>query len=110
MAEQRNKDKTVECGRVHFAMQARRCTILYVRNMISGAQQAAVAILVVSVWRGEFGKTREHGLLAMALVRAPPLCAATDRFAQQAAITAAKHDAMRAALFADANALNAALN
>eukprot|EP01083_Nonionella_stella_P141846 437759_1 len=79
--EERNKGKTVECGRAHFDTAHRRYTILdapghknYVPNMISGAQQADVAILVISARRGEFeagfdrgGQTREHALLALTL-------------------------------------------
>jgi len=79
--EERNKGKTVECGRAHFETPNRRYTILdapghknYVPNMISGASQADVAILVISARRGEFeagfdrgGQTREHALLAMTL-------------------------------------------
>merc|ERR1712228_172191 len=78
---ERNKGKTVECGRAHFDTKNRRYTILdapghknYVPNMISGAQQADVAILVISARKGEFeagfdrgGQTREHALLAMTL-------------------------------------------
>merc|ERR1712048_1225933 len=74
---ERNKGKTVECGRAHFDTTNRRYTILdapghknYVPNMISGAQQADVAILVISARKGEFeagfdrgGQTREHALL-----------------------------------------------
>eukprot|EP01083_Nonionella_stella_P056406 148538_1 len=79
--EERNKGKTVECGRAHFDTNNKRYTILdapghknYVPNMISGAQQADVAILVISARRGEFeagfdrgGQTREHALLALTL-------------------------------------------
>jgi len=46
----------------------------YVANMISGACQADVALLVISARKGEFeagfekgGQTREHGLLAFTL-------------------------------------------
>ena len=79
--EERAKGKTVECGRAHFDTSSKRYTILdapghknYVPNMISGASQADVALLVISARRGEFdagfnrgGQTREHALLAYTL-------------------------------------------
>ena len=79
--EERAKGKTVEVGRAHFATATNRYTILdapghknYVPNMISGAAQADVGILVISARRGEFetgfekgGQTREHALLAKTL-------------------------------------------
>lgn len=79
--EERAKGKTVECGRAHFETSLKRYTILdapghknYVPNMISGASQADVALLVISARRGEFdagfnrgGQTREHALLAFTL-------------------------------------------
>mmetsp|Transcript_34790 Transcript_34790/g.44373 ORF Transcript_34790/g.44373 Transcript_34790/m.44373 type:complete len:655 (+) Transcript_34790:208-2172(+) len=79
--EERSKGKTVEVGRAHFESENKRYTILdapghksYVPNMISGAAQADVGILVISARRGEFetgfekgGQTREHALLAKTL-------------------------------------------
>jgi peptide chain release factor subunit 3 len=76
--EERAKGKTVEVGRAQFETDKNRYTILdapghknYVPNMISGAAQADVGVLVISARRGEFetgfekgGQTREHALLA----------------------------------------------
>eukprot|EP01111_Echinosteliopsis_oligospora_P019379 TRINITY_DN936_c0_g1_i1.p1 TRINITY_DN936_c0_g1~~TRINITY_DN936_c0_g1_i1.p1 ORF type:complete len:541 (+),score=217.78 TRINITY_DN936_c0_g1_i1:98-1624(+) len=72
--EERAKGKTVEVGRAHFETDKKRYTILdapghknYVPNMIGGAAQSDVAILVISARRGEFetgfekgGQSREH--------------------------------------------------
>ncbi|RKP25856.1 P-loop containing nucleoside triphosphate hydrolase protein [Syncephalis pseudoplumigaleata] len=77
-AEERNKGKTVECGRAFFETDKRRYTILdapghknYVPSMIGGVSQADIAILVISARKGEFetgfergGQTREHAVLA----------------------------------------------
>ncbi|KAG7378236.1 hypothetical protein PHYPSEUDO_010390 [Phytophthora pseudosyringae] len=79
--EERAKGKTVEVGRAHFETETRRFTILdapghknYVPNMIQGAAQADIGILVISARKGEFetgfergGQTREHAMLAKTL-------------------------------------------
>ena len=76
--EERDKGKTVEVGRAHFETEKRRYTILdapghksYVPNMISGASQADIGVLVISARKGEYetgfdngGQTREHAVLA----------------------------------------------
>ena len=79
--EERAKGKTVEVGMAHFETETKRYTILdapghknYVPNMIGGAAQADIAVLVISTRRGEFetgfekgGQTREHAMLAKTL-------------------------------------------
>lgn len=79
--EERAKGKTVEVGRAHFETQMKRYTILdapghknYVPNMIMGASQADIGVLVISARKGEFetgfdrgGQTREHAMLAKTL-------------------------------------------
>ena len=76
--EERSKGKTVEVGRGSFETEKRRYTILdapghktFVPNMIGGASQADVGILVISARKGEYetgfekgGQTREHAILA----------------------------------------------
>lgn len=84
--EERSKGKTVEVGRAFFKTVhnspdgpiERHFTILdapghksFVPNMIGGASQADVGVLVISARRGEYetgfekgGQTREHALLA----------------------------------------------
>lgn len=75
--EERAKGKTIEVGRAYFETDVRRYTILdapghktFVPNMIQGAAQADVALLVLSARKGEFetgferdGQTREHAML-----------------------------------------------
>lgn len=79
--EERAKGITVEVGKAHFQTEKKRYTILdapghknYVPNMIMGASQADVGILVISARKGEFetgfdrgGQTREHAMLAKTL-------------------------------------------
>lgn len=76
--EERSKGKTVEVGRGYFETEKRRYSILdapghktFVPNMIGGASQADVGILVISARKGEYetgfergGQTREHAILA----------------------------------------------
>lgn len=76
--EERDKGKTVEIGRAFFETERKHFTILdapghksFVPNMIGGAAQADLAVLVLSARKGEFetgfdrgGQTREHAMLA----------------------------------------------
>ena len=79
--EERAKGKAVEVGRAAFDTEHHHYSILdapghknYVPNMIMGAIQADVAVLIISARKGEFesgfdkgGQTREHALLAKTL-------------------------------------------
>ena len=79
--EERAKGKTVEVGRAYFDTELKRYTILdapghknYVPNMIMGASQADVGVLVISARKGEFeagfdrgGQSREHAMLCKTL-------------------------------------------
>lgn len=76
--EERDDGKTIEVGQGFFETERRRFTILdapghksYVSNMIGGASQADMGVLVISARKGEYetgfekgGQTREHALLA----------------------------------------------
>ncbi|CAI4215458.1 unnamed protein product [Parascedosporium putredinis] len=66
--EERSKGKTVEVGRGYFETEKRRYSILdapghktYVPNMIGGASQADVGILVISARKGEYETGFERG-------------------------------------------------
>jgi peptide chain release factor subunit 3 len=71
----------VECGKAQFSLKKKRFTLFdapghknYVPNMIMGACQSDIAILVISAKTGEYeagftkgGQTQEHALLAKSL-------------------------------------------
>ncbi len=79
--EERAKGKTVEVGRATFETKSKRFTLLdapghksFVPNMIAGAAQADVGVLIISARKSEFeagfdrgGQTREHAMLAKTL-------------------------------------------
>lgn len=78
---ERKRGKTVECSKMMLNLESRRYTLFdapghknYVPNMIMGACQADIAVLIISAKDGEFesgfekeGQTKEHAMLATAL-------------------------------------------
>jgi len=76
--EERAKGKTVEVGRAHFTTDKKRYTILdapghknYVPNMIAGAAQADVGVLVIAARKVQFHATTLGALPGTTMGRLP---------------------------------------
>ena len=79
--EEREDGKTREFAKLNFSLEKKRFTLFdapghknYGPNMIMGAGQADIAVLIISAKEGEFesgfekdGQTKEHAMLAKAL-------------------------------------------
>lgn len=79
--EEQKDGKTREYAKLNFSLAKKRFTLFdapghknYVPNMIMGACQADIAVLIISAKEGEFesgfekdGQTKEHAMLAKAL-------------------------------------------
>lgn len=75
--EERQRNVTIDIGRAYFKTDNKRFTLLdcpghkcYIGNMLNGASQADIAILIITARKGDFeggftnGQTKENALLA----------------------------------------------